>query len=55
MRKCKHPKKLGGQPVLSDEDEKVLAENIATFADWGYHLDSLDVRCIVQDFLKITW
>jgi hypothetical protein len=38
LKQSKHPKQLGGQPVLCDEEEKVLAENIATFADWGISL-----------------
>ncbi|XP_050560611.1 uncharacterized protein LOC126912470 [Spodoptera frugiperda] len=44
-------KQHGGQRALSDETESYLIENINKCAEWGYPLDTLDLRYIVKMYL----
>lgn len=44
-------KKQGGQTVLSEETEKLIIKYINICADWGYPLDSLDLRYIIKYYL----
>ncbi|CAH0714205.1 unnamed protein product, partial [Brenthis ino] len=44
-------KQHGGQRALSDETEMLLIENINKCAEWGYRLDTLDLRYIVKMYL----
>ncbi|CAH0722756.1 unnamed protein product, partial [Brenthis ino] len=44
-------KQHGGQRALSDETEMLLIENINKCAEWGYPLDTLDLRYIVKMYL----
>jgi hypothetical protein len=41
----------GGQPALSKEIELYLSERMSTCSDWGYPLDSMDIRCLVKSYL----
>lgn len=52
-RHIKNPdtKKQGGQVVLSEVVEKRLVERLITCANWGYPMDTLDLRMIVKSFL----
>lgn len=47
-RHIKHPnlKSSGGQPVLSKEDEYLIADRLIICADWGYPFDKFDLRLI---------
>lgn len=47
----RHTKKQGGQKVLSDEIENLIIENINICAEWGYPLDTYDLRLIVKGYL----
>lgn len=44
-------KQHGGQRALSDETEMFLIDNINKCAEWGYPLDTLDLRYIVKMYL----
>ena len=44
-------KRQGGQTVLSTVEEDVLINNINICADWGYPIDSYDLRLIVKNYL----
>lgn len=52
---CRHKKgnvkKQGGQTVLNNEEEDLLIRNINTCSDWGYPIDSYDLRLIVKNYL----
>ena len=47
----RHTSTSGGQPVFTPTEETVLATNIATLGDWGFPLDSFDVRVLVRQYL----
>ena len=38
--------------VLGDEVEKMLVDRLKTCAEWGFPMDSLDLRMIVQEYLN---
>ncbi|XP_037869003.1 uncharacterized protein LOC119628945 [Bombyx mori] len=44
-------KRHGGQTVLSEETEETIIKYINICADWGYPLDSLDLRFLVKYYL----
>lgn len=44
-------KKPGGQPVLSAETEEYIVENLNHCAEWGYPLDTYDLRVLVKGYL----
>ncbi|CAH2085484.1 unnamed protein product [Euphydryas editha] len=44
-------KRHGGQTVLSEETEEMIIKYINICADWGYPLDSLDLRFLVKHYL----
>ena len=46
-----HPLHVGGQPVLSEEEEIVVAKNVATLGDWGYPVDAVRVCLMVKQYL----
>ena len=48
-----HPASSGGQPVFQPMEERVMAQNIALLADWGFPLDVLDVRMLVKQYLTV--
>lgn len=48
----RHPRSTGGQLALSEEEEIVIAENLATLGSWGFPLDFLEVRLIVKAYLE---
>jgi hypothetical protein len=48
----KHTLSMGGQPVLTDNEEKVIAHNVATMGDWGFPVDALDLRMLVKRYLE---
>lgn len=50
--KGRHPRRSGGQCVLSPDEERIISQNIATMADWGYPVKPFDVRILVKDYLK---
>ena len=45
--KARHPKPLGGQTLISEEEEIVLAHITAVMADWGYPLTFMDIRMLL--------
>lgn len=51
----RHSKKImkpqGGQNALLKEDKEYLIENINICAEWGYPLDTMDLRYIVKMYL----
>lgn len=53
QRRLKNPdtKTPGGQTTLSLEEEAILVERIVLCAEWGYPIDSYDLRLIVKGFL----
>lgn len=44
-------RKHGGQTVLSAEEEKMLAEGITKFSEWGFPMTRRDIRGLVKDYL----
>ena len=50
--KNRHQRISGGQPVFSDEEECVIAKNVATLGDWGFPVDMLDLRLLVKNYLE---
>ena len=46
-----HPRSLGGQTVLTVDEERVIAENVATLADWAFPLDLNEVQYLVKQYL----
>lgn len=44
-------RKHGGQCELSEEVEEFLVKRLITCADWGYPLDTMDLRMIVKAYL----
>ncbi len=44
-------KKHGGQPVLSENEETEIMMRLIQCAEWGYPVESLDLRMIVKSFL----
>ncbi|XP_045497433.1 MFS-type transporter clz9-like [Colias croceus] len=44
-------KQQGGQPALSLETENYIIEYINVCAEWGYPMDSLDLRYIIKMYL----
>lgn len=40
--------KIGRKPVLNPEVEREIVQNLIVCAEWGYPLDTLDLRSIVQ-------
>ncbi len=47
-----HPQPSGGQLVLSDDAEIVIANNITILADWGFPLSLFDLRMLVKNFIN---
>lgn len=47
--KCLKP--LGGQTALTNDTEEYIVENLNICADWGYPLDTTDLRYIVKMYL----
>jgi len=47
----KRMKKQGGQCVLNNQIEKLIAESLITCSSWGYPLGIYDLRCIVKSYL----
>jgi len=45
-------KNLGGQSVLSEEEEQCIVHAILVCAKWGFPLQFADLKIIVQDFLN---
>jgi len=41
----------GGQCVLTEKIETLIAESLITCSSWGYSLDTCDLRCIVKSYL----
>ncbi|XP_046394382.1 uncharacterized protein LOC124162069 [Ischnura elegans] len=50
--KDKHPKKSGGQTVLSAKEEDQLAQGILKCAEWGIPLRAIDLRLVVREYLN---
>nr|XP_023021896.1 uncharacterized protein LOC111510230 [Leptinotarsa decemlineata] len=45
-------KRQGGQTVLSEAEEKCIAEKLLTCSEWGYPLDTYDLRMVIQQYLN---
>ena len=46
-----HPKSLGGQPVLTKEEEGDLVHGILRAAHWGFPFTGWDIRYLVKGYL----
>ena len=46
-----NPGPIGAPPILSDDEEKFIAEGIVKCAEWGVPLTTFDVRLIVKNYL----
>ena len=44
-------KQRGGQTVLTAATEKILVKRLLLCAEWGYPMDSLDLRMIVKGYM----
>lgn len=44
-------KNHGGQPVISQDEEKLLAKGILQFSEWGFPLTRQDMRSLVKSYL----
>lgn len=44
-------RKQGGQTIFSEEEEKNMIKYINVCAEWGYPLDSVDLRYLVKSYL----
>lgn len=44
-------KKHGGQTVLSKEDESVIVANILTLSEFGFPIDKVELRMLVNNYL----
>ena len=44
-------KKQGGQPVLGTDVEELLVKRVKTCGEWGFPMDSMDLRLIVKGYL----
>lgn len=42
----------GGQTLISLEEEKMFAEGIKTFSEWGFPMTRMDIRMLVRDYLN---
>lgn len=49
--KGKSTQKQGGQIAIPIQEEKMLADGIAQFAEWGFPLTRYNVLCLVKDYL----
>lgn len=47
----KHSKPIGGQTVLSKEEEECIIHSVTTCADWGYPMTILDLRLFAKSYL----
>lgn len=47
-----HPRRPGGQMIFSDEEEIVMAKNIAVMGDWGFPVDILEIRMLLASYLQ---
>lgn len=44
-------KKKGGQPVLTEEEERTLINRLQICGDWGYPVDMITLRLLIKEFL----
>lgn len=47
----KHSKRQGGQTVLSAEEEACIVERLVILSQWGFPLDTFDLRILVKLYL----
>ncbi|KAK3894534.1 hypothetical protein Pcinc_001690 [Petrolisthes cinctipes] len=47
----KHIKHSGGQTVLTIEEEARVVENLLTLSQWGFPLDSFELRLLIKQYL----
>jgi hypothetical protein len=47
-----HLRRPGGQVKFSEEEEIVIAKNIATLGDWGFPVDILEIRMLLASYLR---
>lgn len=47
-----HPRKPGGQTVLSLQEEQSIVKCILTAADWGFPMTPSDIKTLVQSYLN---
>lgn len=48
----KNMKKVGGQTILTMEEENILCNAITLCSDWGFPLESGDIKNLVQGYLN---
>lgn len=44
--------KLGRPTELSAEEENIIEERLIMMANWGFPLSSVDLACLIQDYLN---
>ena len=50
--KGRHPKSAGGQTVFSADEEKMFVNYCLTMSQFGFPVDTFDLRCIVKTYLE---
>lgn len=46
-----HPKKPGGQPIISPEEEGIIANHCLKLSEYGFPVDTEDLRGIIKNYL----
>ncbi|KAG5862263.1 hypothetical protein JTB14_016994 [Gonioctena quinquepunctata] len=44
--------KTGGQTVLVEAEERSIVQKLLTCSEWGYPLDTFDLRLVIQQYLN---
>lgn len=44
--------KMGGQTVLSEDEESMIVDGLIVCSEWGFPLTRNDIRNVVQDYLN---
>ncbi|KAB0801489.1 hypothetical protein PPYR_05843 [Photinus pyralis] len=48
----KHEGNPGHPPVLTPEEEKIIAESLGVAADWGFPMTKKDIRSVIEKFVS---
>lgn len=49
--KGKSTNKQGGQPAIAGEEERMIAQGIIKFSEWGFPMTRSDIRILVKNYL----